>query len=67
MSLGPSLVQARGAPPCLVGLVIIIPLRDEDVGETHLTGALGESDGFVIAPHAVEELPAGAMVDAVVL
>jgi molybdopterin molybdotransferase len=34
---------------------------------SHLTGALGESDGFVIAPHAVKELSAGAMVDAVVL
>ncbi|MGZ8650368.1 MAG: molybdopterin molybdotransferase MoeA [Solirubrobacteraceae bacterium] len=34
---------------------------------SHLTGALGESDGFVIAPHTVDELPAGAIVDAVVL
>jgi molybdopterin molybdotransferase len=34
---------------------------------SHLTGALGESDGFVIAPHGIDELPAGAVVDAVVL
>jgi molybdopterin molybdotransferase len=34
---------------------------------SHLTGALGESDGFVVAPHDTGELPAGAMVDAVML
>ncbi len=34
---------------------------------SHLTGALGESDGFAIAPHGSEPLPAGALVDAVVL
>jgi molybdopterin molybdotransferase len=34
---------------------------------SHLTGALGESDGFVVAPYDAGELPAGAMVDAVIL
>jgi len=28
-----------------------------------MTGALGESDGFVIAPHGSGALPAGADVD----
>jgi len=32
---------------------------------SHLTGALGQSDGFAIAPHGSGPLPAGAMVDAV--
>ena len=32
---------------------------------SHLTGALGQSDGFVIAPHGSGPLPAGAMIDAV--
>jgi len=32
---------------------------------SHLTGALGQSDGFAIAPHGTGPLPAGAMVDAV--
>jgi molybdopterin molybdotransferase len=30
---------------------------------SHMTGALGESDGFVVAPHGSGELPAGAEVD----
>ena len=30
---------------------------------SHMTGALGESDGFVIAPHGSGSLPAGAEVD----
>jgi molybdopterin molybdotransferase len=30
---------------------------------SHMTGALGESDGFVIAPHGSGALPAGAEVD----
>jgi molybdopterin molybdotransferase len=30
---------------------------------SHMTGALGESDGFAIAPDDVDELPAGAPVD----
>ena len=30
---------------------------------SHMTGALGESDGFVIAPHGSGALPAGADVD----
>jgi molybdopterin molybdotransferase len=32
---------------------------------SHLTGALGQSDGFAIAPHGSGPLPAGAIVDAV--
>ena len=32
---------------------------------SHLTGALGQSDGFAIAPHDSGPLPAGALVDAV--
>jgi molybdopterin molybdotransferase len=30
---------------------------------SHMTGALGESDGFAVAPEAVGELPPGSMVD----
>jgi molybdopterin molybdotransferase len=30
---------------------------------SHMTGALGESDGFAVAPHDAGELPAGAPVD----
>ena len=30
---------------------------------SHMTGALGESDGFAIAPHGSGPLPAGADVD----
>jgi molybdopterin molybdotransferase len=30
---------------------------------SHMTGALGESDGFAVAPDDVDELPAGAPVD----
>jgi molybdopterin molybdotransferase len=32
---------------------------------SHLTGALGQSDGFAIAPHGSGPLPTGALVDAV--
>jgi molybdopterin molybdotransferase len=34
---------------------------------SHMTGALGESDGFVIAPEDAGELPAGAPVDILTL
>ena len=34
---------------------------------SHMTGALGESDGFVIAPEEAGELPAGAPVDVLTL
>jgi len=34
---------------------------------SHMTGALGESDGFVVAAHDAGELPAGALVDALSL
>jgi molybdopterin molybdotransferase len=30
---------------------------------SHMTGALGESDGFAVAPHGSGPLPAGAPVD----
>ena len=30
---------------------------------SHMTGALGESDGFAVAPHGSGPLPAGAEVD----
>ena len=30
---------------------------------SHMTGALGESDGFAVAPHGSGALPAGAEVD----
>jgi molybdopterin molybdotransferase len=30
---------------------------------SHMTGALGESDGFAVAPHGAGPLPAGAEVD----
>ena len=32
---------------------------------SHLTGALGQSDGFVVAPHGSGPLAAGSTVDAV--
>ena len=34
---------------------------------SHMTGALGESDGFVVAPHHAGELEAGAEVDVLAL
>jgi len=34
---------------------------------SHMTGALGESDGFVVARHDAGELPAGVLVDALPL
>jgi molybdopterin molybdotransferase len=34
---------------------------------SHLTGALGASDAFAVIPHAAGELPAGALVDAILL
>jgi molybdopterin molybdotransferase len=34
---------------------------------SHLTGALGASDAFAVVPHAAGELPAGALVDALLL
>jgi molybdopterin molybdotransferase len=34
---------------------------------SHLTGALGASDAFAVIPHAAGELPAGAVVDALLL
>jgi molybdopterin molybdotransferase len=34
---------------------------------SHMTGALGESDGFAIAPHGAGPLPAGAPVDLLLL
>jgi molybdopterin molybdotransferase len=34
---------------------------------SHMTGALGESDGFAVAPHGAGELPAGSAVDLLLL
>lgn len=34
---------------------------------SHMTGALGESDGFAVAPHGAGPLPAGAEVDLLLL
>jgi molybdopterin molybdotransferase len=34
---------------------------------SHMTGALGESDGFAVAPHGTGPLPAGAEVDILLL
>jgi molybdopterin molybdotransferase len=34
---------------------------------SHMTGALGESDGFAVAPHGTGPLPAGAEVDLLLL
>jgi molybdopterin molybdotransferase len=34
---------------------------------SHMTGALGEGEGFAVAPHGAGELPAGAPVDLLVL
>jgi molybdopterin molybdotransferase len=34
---------------------------------SHMTGALGESDGFAVVPHGSGELPAGAPVDLLLL
>jgi molybdopterin molybdotransferase len=34
---------------------------------SHLTGALGASDAFAVVPHTAGELPAGALVDAILL
>jgi molybdopterin molybdotransferase len=34
---------------------------------SHMTGALGESEGFAVAPHGAGELPAGTAVDLLVL
>jgi molybdopterin biosynthesis enzyme len=34
---------------------------------SHLTGALAASDAFAVVPHAGGELPAGALVDALLL
>ena len=44
------------------GVLEATPTRNQG---SHLTGALGQSDGFAIAPHGSGPLPAGAMVDAV--
>jgi molybdopterin molybdotransferase len=44
------------------GVLEATPTRNQG---SHLTGALGQSDGFAIAPHGSGPLPAGALVDAV--
>jgi molybdopterin molybdotransferase len=44
------------------GVLEATPTRNQG---SHLTGALGQSDGFAIAPHGSGPLPAGALVDVV--
>ena len=44
------------------GVLEATPTRNQG---SHLTGALGQSDGFAVAPHGSGPLPAGAIVDAV--
>jgi molybdopterin molybdotransferase len=34
---------------------------------SHMTGALGEGEGFAVAPHGAAELPAGSAVDLLLL
>ena len=46
------------------GVLEAIPTEGQG---SHLTGALAESDGFVVIPHAAGELPAGTLVDALLL
>ena len=42
------------------GILVAFPTGRQG---SHMTGALGESDGFAIAPHGSGPLPAGAGVD----
>ena len=44
------------------GVLEATPTRNQG---SHLPGALGQSDGFAVAPHGSGPLPAGAIVDAV--
>jgi molybdopterin molybdotransferase len=46
------------------GVLEAIPTEGQG---SHLTGALAASDGFVVIPHAAGELPAGTLVDALLL
>ena len=42
------------------GVLVAYPTERQG---SHMTGALGESDGFAVAPEEAGELPAGAAVD----
>jgi molybdopterin molybdotransferase len=42
------------------GVLVAFPTERQG---SHMTGALGESDGFAVAPHGSGPLPAGAEVD----
>jgi molybdopterin molybdotransferase len=42
------------------GVLVAYPTERQG---SHMTGALGESDGFAVAPHGAGQLPAGAAVD----
>jgi molybdopterin molybdotransferase len=46
------------------GVLVAYPTERQG---SHMTGALGESDGFAIAPHGSGQLPAGADVDLLLL
>ena len=50
-------LQAR---PRADGVLVAFPTERQG---SHMTGALGESDGFAVAPHGSGPLPAGAEVD----
>ena len=52
--------SARGAD----GMLEATPTEGQG---SHLTGALAASDAFAIVPHDAGELPAGALVDALLL
>jgi molybdopterin molybdotransferase len=56
-------LTARIAPGADGGLEAVPTERQG----SHMTGALGESDGFVVAPHSAGELPAGTIVDVLLL
>ena len=46
------------------GVLEATPMAEQG---SHLTGALARAHGFVVAPHDAGDLPAGALVDAIVL
>ena len=58
----------RSSPRALVrGADGVLEATPTERQGSHMTGALGESDGFVVAPHGSGELAAGAEVDILAL
>ena len=53
-------VSVRGGDIGADGVLEATPTERQG---SHMTGALGESDGFAVAPEEAGELPAGAAVD----